>query len=91
MVETATIVQVLPRRVGIESDLSGARHVMVQHEGREPFQFATFFYGYGYTDNSSTLSAATACAVRIGAAEPVEQRHRAPADMLDNLRRGGPR
>lgn len=63
-------------KVWIENDFMGSRHVMVdyEHEKSQPFKFATVFYTYPYTDNQSTLSAATRIAVSLGAKEPVEQR-----------------
>lgn len=70
-------------KIWIESDLSGARHVVAQHEGMEPFTYATFHYRYGYTDNAGTLHAATSLAVQLGANEPVEIRQRDMPKMPD--------
>jgi hypothetical protein len=60
----------------IENDMMGARHVVVQRENLEPFTYCSFNYCYGYTDNASTLHAATVMALSLGAMEPVEQRMR---------------
>jgi hypothetical protein len=66
------------RKVWIESDMMGARHVMVQHDApdAEPFCYCSFHYDYAYTSNAGTLSDATRMAVALGATEPVEERHR---------------
>lgn len=66
------------RKVWIESDMMGARHVMVQHDApdTEPFCYCSFHYDYAYTSNAGTLSDATRMAVALGATEPVEERHR---------------
>ena len=76
--QTATIKEVCPTKVWIESDFAGARHVMLQHDapGAEPFCYATFNYHHHYTCNSMTFAAARDLAVKLGAAEPVEERQR---------------
>lgn len=72
-----TIVRILPTQVWVENDIFGARHVVLQHEGHEPFTYATFNYGYMYTDNAGTFAEANRLAVELGATEPVEHRRRA--------------
>jgi hypothetical protein len=84
-VEIATIEKIYPTRIWIESDFWGSRHVMIQHEGVEAFTYATFFYDHRYTCNSFTMSAATACATRLGAAEPIEHRHRGVEEVIAQL------
>lgn len=75
--QTATVVEILPTRIWIESDMMGARHVMVHHEGfGDPFAYATFHYNYAYTSNSGTLGAAINLALHLGATDPVEHRQR---------------
>ena len=81
----ATLVSICPRSVWIESDWFGARHVVVQHEGCEPFRFASFHYDYRYTDNAGTLRNATRLAVALGATEPVEMRAAAMVESGDDL------
>jgi len=77
VVPHATVVEILPRKVWIESDLMGARHVVMHHQGYgEPFTYASFHYDYAYTSNSGTWDAAHSLALALGAAEPVEQRVR---------------
>lgn len=76
MVEVVTIKRVLPTAVWIEDDLFGARHVMLQHEGVEPFCYASFHYDHLYTSNSGTWEAAHALALQLGATEPIEHRVR---------------
>lgn len=71
---TATVVKVYPTAIWIESGWCGERRVMMQHEGCEPFAYATFGYDYRYTSNAGTWAAAHALALSLGAKEPVEQR-----------------
>lgn len=75
-IETATIERILPTRIWIESDMMGGRHVVLQHEGCEPFDYASFGYDYRYTSNSGTMEAARSIALALGATEPIEQRTR---------------
>lgn len=73
----AEVVKILPTRIWIESGMMGERVVVLQHEGCEPFDYATFGYDYRYTSNSMTLEAARTVALALGAQEPIEQRQRA--------------
>lgn len=74
---TATVVEILPTKVWIESDMMGARHVVMHHQGYgEPFTYASFHYDYAYTSNLGTWDSAHRLALALGATEPVEQRHR---------------
>ena len=74
---TARVVEILPTRIWIESDMMGSRHVVMHHEGfGDPFTYATFHYNYAYTSNSGTWDAAHSLALSLGATEPVEQRRR---------------
>lgn len=92
-VPTAKVVEILPTRVWIESDMMGARHVVMHHEGfGEPFTYASFFYDYAYTSNSGTWDAAHRLALQLGATEPVEHRPRdlqipTAAELRAELRR----
>ena len=70
------IVEIYKTAVWVESDLFGARHVVVQHENCEPFTYASFHYDYRYTDNAGTRHAAQSLALELGASEPVEHRSR---------------
>ncbi len=76
--ETIEVVMVYGRRVWVESDFFGSKHVMLQSEapGAEPFCYCSFHYGYGYTDNNSVHDEAIRMAVSLGATEPVEFRQR---------------
>ena len=77
-VPTAKVVEILPTKVWIESDMMGARHVVMHHQGYgEPFTYASFHYDYAYTSNAGTWDAAHSLALALGATEPVEQRARA--------------
>ena len=78
-IQKAIIVDMLPAMIWVESDMMGARHVMVHHQGfREPFTYATFHYDYAYTSNSGTHTDAENLARALGASEPVEHRTRSP-------------
>lgn len=76
VVPTATVVEILPTRIWVESGMMGERVVVMQHEGCEPFDYATFGYDYRYTSNGGTWDAAHRLAVALGATEPVEHRQR---------------
>ena len=77
VVPTATIVEILPTKIWIESDMMGARHVVMHHQDYgEPFTYASFHYDYAYTSNAGTHEAAHRLALALGAKEPVEQRSR---------------
>ena len=73
---TATLVEILPTAIWIESDMLGSRHVVLQHQGHEPFTYASFHYDYRYTSNSGTYSAAEQLALALGATKPIEHRQR---------------
>lgn len=73
-IEKVTLVEILPTKIWVESDLFGSRHVMVQHQGMKAFRYASFFYGYGYTSNGGTLAAAEAVALSLGARQPIDHR-----------------
>lgn len=85
---TVTVVKMLPTRIWVESGMMGERVVVLQHEGCEPFDYATFGYDYRYTSNSGTWDAARSLAIALGATEPVEQRQRKFPQMptADELR-----
>ncbi len=77
VVPTVKVVEILPTKVWIESDMMGARHVVTHHQGYgEPFTYASFHYDYAYTSNAGTWEAANRLALALGATEPVEQRQR---------------
>ena len=76
--ETVEAIKVCERKVWIEQDVTGSKHVMVQHDSPnfEPFCYCTFNYDYGYTDNSAIRERAESVAKSLGASDPVEYRHR---------------
>lgn len=76
--ETVNVVEVYEKKVWVEGDMMGDKHVMVQHQapGCEPFCYCSFHYDYGYTDNASIRDAAKRMALALGATEPVEFRTR---------------
>ncbi len=77
-IEKATIVKVFDRKVWIESDFLGSRHVMIQHDDGEsqPFTFATFRYDWRYTSNSSVIACAESLARDLGATDPIKHQSR---------------
>ena len=75
-VPTAKIVKILKTDIWVEGDFFGGKHVVVQHEGMEPFTYASFYYNYAYTSNAGIRDQANALAVSLGATEPVQQRNR---------------
>lgn len=77
-IETVEIVKVFARRVWIESDFSGDKHVMIQHQDgeSEPFCYCSFHYDYAYTSNSVIREQAERMAIQLGAVEPVEYKSR---------------
>ena len=77
-IKTAKIVKILPTKIWIESDFFGARHVVMQHEGYEPFRYATFNYDYAYTSNSNTMAQAEKLAKELGAVGAIEHRFMTP-------------
>lgn len=86
--KNATVLKIFPTRIWIESGMMGERVVVLQHEGCEPFDYATFCYDYRYTSNSGTLEAAKRLALQLGATEPVEMRQRyLPVPTAEELRK----
>ena len=77
-IEPVCAVKIFDRRVWIEEDFFGSKHVMVQHEGHDgkTFCYCTFNYSHAHTSNSTIRSEALLMAMRIGANEPVEIRFR---------------
>lgn len=80
-IQRVEIVKIAKTNVWIEDDLFGGRHVVVQHEGCDPFIYASFNYDHRYTTNAGTRSAATQLALELGATAPVTHKSRAP-DLL---------
>jgi hypothetical protein len=72
-VEAATVVKVFDRKIWIESDFMGSRHVMIQHDDgeSEPFCYCSFFYDHRYTSNGGTLRQAENMAKALGATEVI--------------------
>ena len=75
-IQQAVLVEILPTRIWIESGVLGERVVVLQHDGCEPFDYATFRYDYRYTSNGGTWGAAHSLALQLGATEPLEHRQR---------------
>jgi hypothetical protein len=71
------LVEILPTKIWIESDMMGSRHVVMHHHGfGEPFTYASFFYDYAYTSNGGTWDSARKLALSLGAVEPIEEKTR---------------
>lgn len=51
--KTVEIVEILPTKVWIETDMCGSQHIMIQHEGMNKFQWMTVNYDYAYTSNAT--------------------------------------
>lgn len=77
-VETGEIVKIYERKIWIETDFHGNKHIMVQHQDgeNEPFCYCSFFYDHRYNSNSITHAAAQNMAKALGAQEPIEYRSR---------------
>ena len=75
-IKEATVVQILPTKVWIESGMLGERAVMLQHQDCEPFEYAVFNYDYRYTSNHGTITAAESLARALGATDPIEHKRR---------------
>jgi len=77
-IQTAKIVKIFERKIWIESDFLGAKHVMIQHDDgvSEPFCYCSFNYDYAHTSNSQIRKEAEDMAVSLGAKEPVEYKSR---------------
>jgi len=52
MVEIVTMVMISPRRVWVETDITGTVHIKMQHEGGAEFDFIQIQYDPRYTCNS---------------------------------------
>lgn len=74
----ANVVKVYDKKIWIESDFLGDKHVMMQHQdgASEPFEYCTFRYDHRYTCNSMIWDAAEKIAIAMGASEPVERKTR---------------
>ena len=76
--ETASIVEIFPMNVWIESDCFGRKHVMVQHQDgiSDPFTYCTLHYDNHYTCNSMMFDMAEKIAIALGANKPIERKMR---------------
>jgi hypothetical protein len=83
-VKRVEIVKIYPTACWIEDDIMGARHLMLQHEGMEPFCYASFHYSYAYTSNAGTHDAAHQLAAALGFTEPIEHRVRSVPEPSDD-------
>jgi hypothetical protein len=53
-IEVVKLVSVIPTRVWIDSDFTGDKMILMQHEcDAEPFVYVRIAYDYRYTDNSA--------------------------------------
>ena len=76
-IEVVKVIETLPTKVWLESDLFGGYSVMICHEGMNPFEFAHFNYDYAYTSNASIRSMAIKFAQeKLGAGANIEIRQR---------------
>lgn len=77
-IQRAKKLKVFERKVWVEEDIMGDRHVMIQHQNGEsgPFCYCSFYYDYAYTSNSTIREAAERMALSLGAEAPVEYKTR---------------
>ena len=68
-IQQATIVEILPTAYWVESDFMGSKHIMVQHEGMEPFCYCSFYYNYAYTSNAQMHREAVEAMAKFGIKE----------------------
>ena len=68
-IQQATIVEILPTAYWVESDFMGSKHIMIQHEGMEPFCYCSFYYNYAYTSNSGMHREAVNMMANLGIKE----------------------
>ncbi|HAS6077998.1 TPA: hypothetical protein I7141_19155 [Vibrio vulnificus] len=88
-IEVVEAVKVFRRKVWIESDITGAKHVMIQHDDgvSKPFTYCSFFYDYAHTSNANIKAQAEAVAHSLGANYPIEDRTRSLEESFK--RQGG--
>jgi hypothetical protein len=68
-IQQATIVEILPTAYWVESDFFGGKHIMIQHEGMEPFCYCSFHYNYAYTSNATIHNQAVRMMENLGIKE----------------------
>tara|TARA_B100002049_G_scaffold237323_1_gene228057 strand:+ start:10675 stop:11049 length:375 start_codon:yes stop_codon:yes gene_type:complete len=73
--------------IWVESDILGAKHVMVEHTHptQSAFCYCTFNYHHGYTSNAEIARRAIDMAVSLGAKEPVDIKSRTLDETLSNM------
>lgn len=78
MVDAVIITEISGFLVWCETDCTGNKHVMIQHDapGAEPFAWCKFGYDYRYTDNATQRRYAEDMARQLGASDPIEWRTR---------------
>lgn len=95
-IQTGEIIGFYGRKVWIEGDFLGDKHVMLQHQdgSSPPFCYCTFHYDHRYTSNSGIYAASEAMAKALGATDPIESRfrdashlfrHEPPLDAINQL------
>lgn len=75
-IKLATLHRIAATGIWIESNVLGECIVVVQHEGCDPFDYATFGHDHRYTSNSIVRDQARRLALSLGAREPVMERFR---------------
>ena len=68
-IKTVEIVKIYPTKYWVEQDIMGSSHIMIQHEGMEPFQYASFNYDYAYTSNAGIHTEVVNMMKRLGVEE----------------------
>lgn len=84
---TVKIEEVYEKEIWVESDIMGAKHVMVKHSHstHSAFCYCTFNYHYGYTSNAQIAQQAIDMAVSLGAKEPVVMKSRTLDETINNM------
>ena len=68
-VKTVEIVKIYDTRIWVESDFWGSKHIMISHEGDNPFEYASFHYDYAYTSNAQMHTEVVNMMKRFGVEE----------------------
>lgn len=75
--KTVEIVKVYGTQIWVESDILGDYHIMMQHEGDNPFCYVSFHYNYAYTSNAQIHMEIVNMMKRLGVEEKdIEWRNR---------------
>lgn len=78
-IKQVEIVKIYPTKYWVERDFFGGSHVMMQHEGMNAFEYASFNYDYAYTSNAGVHTEIVNMMKRFGIEEKdIEWKSRMP-------------